>query len=207
MSRCSDGNAGSYLFKCDTPGKHLLSCSVGKENAESAHCAAWNQKVQIQVVDYSKTAALRSTFNAAKGHNHKSYAEVAEQHFSSLISVGKFASDSAAEAAYDHLWCVEPHTDDSPHGSCSDFFTASDLAKDGGNFCKAILLADMGFVKRKRPTPDYGESEKYYMQSLALVPDNCAATSYSAGLYLMWQKDTSAAAVASRNGTVESGAL
>jgi hypothetical protein len=48
-------DAGSYLFECDTFGKHLLSCSVDKEDAEAAHCAVWNQKVQAQVVDYTHT--------------------------------------------------------------------------------------------------------------------------------------------------------
>ena len=104
---------------------------------------------------------------------------MAEKYFSKIISEGSFASNTEAEAAYDAIWCVEPHTDDQPVGSCRDFFSDAELARHDGKFCKAILNADMGFAKRKRPTPDYKKSEEYYMKALDLVPDFCPAVSYA----------------------------
>merc|ERR1712113_404464 len=95
--------------------------------------------------------------------------------------------------AYSKLWCVQPHSlksNTNPSEACLDFFMAADVSMHNGMFCQAIVHADLGFVMRKRPTPNFVQAESYYMRSLSDVADFCPAVSYAAGLYLDWHKST-----------------
>lgn len=172
-----DGASGEYFFDCQNLGRHYLGCS--KPN----HCTKWNHKMNVQVVDPSTTATLRDTYNVANGHNHYSYGMVASQFLLGMTggnAAKGFSSNGVAEDAYNKLWCAEPHTP----ASCLDFFTVTTVNENAGKFCDAVIASDMGFVKRKRPNPDFAKAEEYYMKALTIAPNFCPAVAYAAGMYL-----------------------
>ncbi|KAH8064991.1 hypothetical protein JL722_1883 [Aureococcus anophagefferens] len=97
------------------------------------------------------------------------------------------------DKAEPYLWCVVGHCDDcsgsGDDGSCMTSYLGLDTADE----CKSATLNYLGFVNRKKTTPDYGEAEAYYAEALDLWPENCGALNYLAELYVTTGDDDAAA--------------
>merc|ERR1719231_45411 len=73
--------------------------------------------------------------------------------------------------------------------SCSDYIPAAYLSDAA---CKTWLKTDMGYVMRKRPTPNYTAAESYYSEAIALTPTDCAPQSYLTELRVQMGNQTTA---------------
>ena len=176
----------SYYLPCNltAPGESLhLSCSVG------THCAQ-GQKLTLTVdpahsVYADDGALLLHSDSLARvmillGHRHE-----AATGFSYLER--GFATEAAAEASLEMIWCLEAHCP----ASALDFLPGATAAD-----CRAELYNLGGFVSRKRPSPQLAHAEAYYHTALAHVPSHCPTLGYLAELYLQTGNHTHAGATA-----------
>merc|ERR1719409_132522 len=64
--------------------------------------------------------------------------------------------------------------------------------------CESAVYNYLGFVNRKKATPDYDHAKTYYDKALELWPGNCGAMSYMTELYLTLNNATAASATHAR---------
>lgn len=144
----------------------------------SKRCLEAGQRLRVQVTDPSLTATLRSELNPKTKENHWSLAmAMAEIVDADWLGI---TTDAQADRILQHLWCVEPHASSTPN-SCADWIPQE---TNSAKLCLAWVKTDIGFVLRKRPTPDLKRSEEYYKEALDAVPGYCPAESYLTELYV-----------------------
>ena len=84
----------------------------------------------------------------------------------------------------EQIWCFEEHCPDSAMS-----YYKNDAVK-ANKMCKADAQNLLGFVYRKKKSPNYIRSEIYYLKALQLVPDHCGARSYLGELYVQTNNKT-----------------
>lgn len=86
------------------------------------------------------------------------------------------------DKAEPYLWCVVSHCDecDGSEGSCQ----TSSVGLHTRDECVSAVYNYLGFVSRKKSSPDYERAEEYYRHALDLWPSNCGALSYLTELYV-----------------------
>ena len=116
-------------------------------------------------------------------HGHASY-ECAE------ILIEELAQYDKAEP---YLWCVLDHCAGCDvNGMCPTAY----LSLETTSKCESAVWNYLGFVNRKKATPDYDHAKTYYDKALELWPANCGALSYMTELHLTLNNATAARATA-----------
>ena len=118
-------------------------------------------------------------------HGHATY-ECAE------ILIEELAQYDKAEP---YLWCVLDHCAGCDvNGMCPTAY----LSLETTSKCESAVWNYLGFVNRKKTTPDYDHAKTYYDKALELWPANCGALSYMTELYLTLNNATAAATTHAR---------
>ena len=95
------------------------------------------------------------------------------------------------DKAEPYLWCVLDHCAGCDvDGMCPTAY----LGLSTTAHCESAVWNYLGFVNRKKATPDYDHAKTYYDKALALWPANCGAMSYMTELYLTTGNTTAARA-------------
>jgi tetratricopeptide (TPR) repeat protein len=95
------------------------------------------------------------------------------------------------DKAEPYLWCVLDHCAGCDvNGMCPTAY----LSLETTSKCESAVWNYLGFVNRKKATPDYAHAQTYYDKALELWPANCGALSYMTELYLTLNNATAARA-------------
>ena len=95
------------------------------------------------------------------------------------------------DKAEPYLWCVLDHCAGCDvNGMCPTAY----LSLETTSKCESAVWNYLGFVNRKKTTPDYDHAKTYYDKALELWPANCGAMSYKTELYLTLNNATAARA-------------
>ena len=177
--------SSSYYLPCATPGESIyLSCSV------SNHCAM-GQRLTVHVspslyaVD---TSGLKLIHVQSLSRVYTLLGRRAESNGYVYLDRG-YKTEAQASESLDLVWCLETHCP----SSAQDWDPSATEAS-----CKAEVNNLAGYISRKRPTPQYVLSEKYYLAALAHVPTHCPTLSYLSELYVMTTNQSAATAAALR---------
>jgi hypothetical protein len=107
-----------------------------------------------------------------------------------------YQTEELAESSLELVWCLEDH--------CATFNPALDLDPQATpESCLAEVNTLAGFLERKRPVPQFHESERYYKAALDLVGGTsraCTPMSYLVELYVQWGNATAAHAAVQQLG-------
>jgi tetratricopeptide (TPR) repeat protein len=95
-----------------------------------------------------------------------------------LIDLKTYETDEGARHLIERIWCFEDHC---PTPAMGWYEGNAEWAKAR---CVADAYSLLGFVYRKKPSPELQRAEKYYKKALELVPQHCEATSYMGEFYL-----------------------
>eukprot|EP00617_Octactis_speculum_P019691 CAMPEP_0185754602 /NCGR_PEP_ID=MMETSP1174-20130828/13229_1 /TAXON_ID=35687 /ORGANISM="Dictyocha speculum, Strain CCMP1381" /LENGTH=393 /DNA_ID=CAMNT_0028432883 /DNA_START=23 /DNA_END=1204 /DNA_ORIENTATION=+ len=91
------------------------------------------------------------------------------------------------EKAIPYLWCVLPHC----HANCPGTSCPTKLVGiDDADECESAVYNYLGYVHRKKDTPDYEAAEEYYTEALQLWSSNCGALEYLTELYVDRSNET-----------------
>ena len=95
------------------------------------------------------------------------------------------------DKAEPYLWCVLDHCAGCDvNGMCPTAYLSLETTAK----CESAVWNYLGFVNRKKATPDYDHAKTYYDKALELWPANCGALSYMTELYLTLNNATAARA-------------
>ena len=95
------------------------------------------------------------------------------------------------DKAEPYLWCVLDHCAGCDvDGMCPTAY----LGLSTTAHCESAVWNYLGFVNRKKATPDYDHAKTYYDKALELWPGNCGALSYMTELHLTLNNATAARA-------------
>lgn len=94
-----------------------------------------------------------------------------------LVEQESYNTEAGAVKLIERIWCFEDHCPTPALG-----FYEGNLAW-ATERCKADAYSLLGFVYRKRPSPQIARAEMYYKKALELVPAHCEATGYMGELY------------------------
>lgn len=104
-----------------------------------------------------------------------------------MLENGMYATDLGATTMVERLWCSLEHC---PQSAVSYYRTDVEAAKER---CEADSYSLLGFVARKRPSPNLTASRSYYERAIQIMPTHCEAHAYLGELFL--QADDLASAV------------
>ena len=99
------------------------------------------------------------------------------------------------DKAEPYLWCVLGHCAGCDgDGPCPTAVVDLETTAE----CESAIYNYLGFVNRKKATPDYDHAKTYYDKALALWPGNCGAMSYMTELHLTLNNATAASTTHAR---------
>jgi len=159
-----------YQIQCSSVGTTYYACNV------DGACANGLQRVRIIVTDSSKTATIKS-----QKPGLKTLADVMEDDLVPVAYAKAGTSNVLTDTKADEIQVkLEAIVTSSPT-ACADWLLPVDL---NDATCKAFAYTDMGYLARKRPTPDYTQAETHYDRALNLIANFCPALAYKTELHV-----------------------